>query len=368
MNQFGIVVNFRNAMAERRDIESLMPSGGWIRSIVYSLDDIERALPQIPPNVMICVCLNNENDLVRSDWSGWSAALQAIVDRFGSRIQAVECGSELDRFWAQNENDVPPAFGADLVKRANAILGTAGIYTLTASVAGPKWQEWLEQTIALCRDQCNGVAFHPYGQRPDGFKAPGWGFGDLRPSIARAYDIAQKPVWLTEYGVKLSDAGGAEGQAEYARTAAQTIAAMGDQIVPMACYFALSDQVGTSSEQGADAFGLIGASGQYRPAFGAYQTIVAAITPTPEPLPEPAPVQVPVATLPADQAALMDIWQIARADVPFNPDAAICRYWVDHIADMGSPAGPERVADDGTVYQAFTRGRFKWTGAEVIAA
>lgn len=361
---FGVVVNPRAGIPTTADLRALGVS--WVRSIIYTVGDIGALRLVIPDDINLCVMLNNECAEVGWDWSGWEAALHALVTQYAGRVQAVECGNELDRFWAMNANDVPPSFGADLVRRANAILAPAGINTLLSSVAGPKWQEWMQQASDLCRDQMNGAAFHPYGQRPDGFKQPGWGFGDLRAAIGRAYEISQRPVWLTEYGVKLSDAGGTDGQAEYAKTAVQTIDALSEQVVPMACYFALSDQVGTAAEQGADAFGLIGASGNYRPAFGEYGgAILAAAAPAP-PAP-PAPTPAPPAPTPEPGPALAPLdqayaalWRAVMPELPINPDAAFYRSWQANPDAMGSPVSAEIPDADGSVLQSFARGIWRW--------
>jgi hypothetical protein len=64
-------------------------------------------------------------------------------------------------------------------------------------------------------------------------------------------------------------------------------------------------------------------------------------------------------------AALQDLWTAVRTDVPYNTDAAIVKYWRDHWKELGSPVGPERRGDNGTSYQAFTRGLARWTGSAV---
>jgi hypothetical protein len=67
--------------------------------------------------------------------------------------------------------------------------------------------------------------------------------------------------------------------------------------------------------------------------------------------------------------ALRDLWQAADADVPFNPNLGIYKYWRDHREELGSPVGPERSAPGGVVFQAFASGKIvKWTpgGPEIV--
>ncbi len=58
--------------------------------------------------------------------------------------------------------------------------------------------------------------------------------------------------------------------------------------------------------------------------------------------------------------ALRDLWAAVRGDVPFNPDAGIAGYWLEHWRELGSPVGPEH-RDGEDVYQAFACGIVRWT-------
>lgn len=374
-NQFGIVCTSR-----------VLPPPGeqaalgvrWTRAILYSLDEIPALLDQVGSGRLI-LALNNENSTVGGDWSGWENALHAIAS-YGSRIAAVQCGNRLDAFWAANDQDCPPTFGASLVNRAQAILRPSGISTLLSSVEGERWQEWLEEAAGMCVP--NGVCLQPYGQRPDGFAVAGWGFGELRAAITQAYELSGGyPVYLTEVGVKLADAGGEGGQAQYARALVETIASLGARIVPAACYFAFRDDVGTPDEQGASAFGLRRPDGSARPAWLAYQqAIVAAVRASPPsddpvPLPSREPVSEqngatvldvgdddPVDALSPTERAFAALWRAQVPNLALNPDAAFYQAWRTNPEAMGSPVSGEIADDDGSVVQAFARGVWRWTG------
>jgi hypothetical protein len=58
--------------------------------------------------------------------------------------------------------------------------------------------------------------------------------------------------------------------------------------------------------------------------------------------------------------AMKDLWTAVRKNIPYNPDAGITKYWLEHWKELGSPVGPER-RDGEDVYQAFTRGLVRWT-------
>lgn len=364
-NSFGIVCNSR-VTPPPGEREALGVT--YLRSLLYSTSELPSLIALTNGTGRLIITLNNENWLVGSNWSGWETALLQIA-AYGSRIYAVECGNELDGYWARNPADCPPEFGADLVRRANAILAPAGIYTLVSSVAGPNWQDWLAQAVALCHDQANGVSLHPYGQRPDGFKAPGWGFGDLRDAITRAHEIATLPVYLTEFGVKISDAGGEQDQADYARTAVETIASLGPDVVPAACYFAWRDDVGTSSEQGADAFGLRRPDNSARPAWTAYQQAIVATAPVPVPTPQPEPEPAPEPALVPLDAAYAALWRAVVPDLALNADSALYKAWRANHRDWGSPITSEIPDADGTVLMTFAvAGPMRWTGGDAVEA
>lgn len=273
-----------------------------LRTIIYDLDSFDAAFRNLPDFVKVGLLVNNEMAEVGGDWSGLEDALAEIVHRYGDRLLYVEVGNELD-IWG-----LSPEFGADLIRRASPILRAAGVPCVLASVASGHWVDWLTEASALCSDELDGVAFHPYGQAPDLYDPEGsgqWGFGKLRAAMTQAYEAAHKPIYVTEFGVKLVDSfpplqGKDDGysisiyemwQQKYLEQAFRTLNSLGNDICPFASYFAYSDGVGTSEEQGINAFGLMRADRTPRPAWGSFLKVVATyreepVAPTPTP---PAP-------------------------------------------------------------------------------
>lgn len=235
-----------------------------VRSIIYSIDDLEYLIDTTPEDIDIILVLNNEMDLVKPDWSGWLTAIAHVAGTGRGRVKAAILGNELDRYWADGSIDTPE-FGASLARDASGMLRNAGISPILSSVGGPKWQEWLGRAASLASDSIDGAAFHPYGQRPDNWRDVGWGHGDLRVALARAYELAKKPIWVTELGVKIGEAGGEQGQASYLGQGVSTCLASG--VVPHVTYFAWHDEVGAPDERDDSAFGLMSPSHYRRPAW-----------------------------------------------------------------------------------------------------
>jgi hypothetical protein len=259
MNQIGLVANARNAWPQLDEIMAL--GVGGVRTIVYSNNDLDAALQSVPQGVKIVALLNSEHEDVGADYDKWPGAVWKFAQRFQGRVHAVECGNELDLLGHD------PELGAHLVRDAQLALDHHGMLTLLGSVAGPDWPQWLRRACDLSRGWYDGVCLHPYGKRPDGFAQPGWMFGDMRDAIAVAHEIAQAPVWLTEWGVKIGDAVGVMAQAEYLRCGVETIRSIGPRVVPFASYFCWRDDVGAPGERGTAAFGLRDEEMRRRPAW-----------------------------------------------------------------------------------------------------
>lgn len=269
-------------------LEELRPRG--LASILYRLSDLDdlllaaRACGVGGSDAMLMVSLNNECLEVGSDWSGFEDACRGIAQRWAGRKLAVCLGHELDLFWSRDERDVPPEFAADLVNVGGPILRAAGILVLPTPVAGPRWPEYLERVLALCHERPDGVAIDAYGQVPDGSDV--WGFGTLRDAVLTANHISGLPVWLREYGREQRDCGGPEGQAEYLRQAAATIADLGPELVPFAAWFGLTEEMGKPEERGDRSLGLLTADGERTPAYHAFAVVNAAPIPVPVTPPE----------------------------------------------------------------------------------
>lgn len=260
MAELGLVVNAKNAMPGRDELGALGLTTGWIRTICYDFNSLDSALETLDPRTKVCVILNSETEGVGPSYAGWSKVIGDFAARFRGRVHAVECGNELDLL------NVPVATAASLVNVASMTLRSAGMKVVLSSVAGPNWPVYLETLASRTLGSADYACLHPYGQRAAGFPA-GWGFGELADAVATANSLSGLPVVLTEFGIKIGDAGGEQAQAEYVRKSAILLQALSVARCPFACYFAWRDDIGGPQERGDQAFGLRREDGSARPAW-----------------------------------------------------------------------------------------------------
>jgi hypothetical protein len=137
------------------------------------------------------------------------------------------------------------------------------IACLLGAVSGPDWMVSLQEASRLLtaadRDLIGGAAFHPYGRNAHGF--PGFDHtrfehGEIDIAVQNAHDIIQLPIWATEFGVTLRQAGGEAGQAAYVRDALELLSALPRSVLAAATYFCWSDAVGAPHQRGSQALGL----------------------------------------------------------------------------------------------------------------
>jgi hypothetical protein len=252
MNErFGIVANARGAWPDAFELAAL--GAAWVRTIVYTFDELDAVLANHPPEVKVIALLNSENDVVRSDLSGWGGAIEQLAGRFAGRVHAVECLNEWDLL------GIPAEVAAGCVRTAGPILASAGIGCLLGSVAGPHWTVALPQAVGLLSPEelalVTGACLHPYGKSVRGFP-PGFTFGEIDEAVVTAHQLSGLPIYLTEFGIKLSDAGGEAGQRAYFQQTYEVLRELPSDVLAAACYFCWSDRIGAPEEQGDHAFGL----------------------------------------------------------------------------------------------------------------
>jgi hypothetical protein len=288
MSNFGLAINCNGAIPSPQDFADLgLDSGDWVRTPIQgSLTLLDQLWPNLPNGLNVMVDLNNECHEVGGDWLGWEDACRIIAERYSSRVRIVGCGNELDLWFDRGDRNLTPSFAASLVRRASPILRSAGIKVATNGVASGNWQEYLAEMVNECRDELDYANLHLYAKSAGGIPSPDWqSVGD---AWQRARDLTGKPVICSEAGIKVDDAGGLDRQAQWARGLFDWAESVSTDDCPMVAYFAWSDGIGTSDEQGGQAFGALDPHGNRKPVWQALQESYMGPTPLPTP-PVPLP-------------------------------------------------------------------------------
>jgi hypothetical protein len=249
-DRFGIVVSARDAWANAEELRAL--GARYVRTIVYDFDHLDAALRDHPPDVRVIVVLDTRfpgvgRDL--TDLSGWQAAVGELAERFAGRVWALECLNTWDTLDIEASRAVACARSAGRILRDTG----SGIRCLLGSVAGPRWITRLHEAARLltAADHAllSGACFHPYRKNARGFPGfdhPRIEHGEIDVAIQDAHDIVEMPIWATELGVRLGQAGGETGQ----------VGALPTDILAAAIYRCWWDPAGAPHERGDHAFGL----------------------------------------------------------------------------------------------------------------
>ena len=249
------------------------------------------------------------------------------IDRFARRAtqiaQVLSEWSPAFQVWNEPDHPVHPGyaptlreevFGRMLRRTYDAIKSVNPAFTVVTGGLASGNPSWLTRVIQSQggRLPADAVAFHPYGQRPDrNWPHPNWAFGyvgDLLNSYYRAGQ--QKPLWITEMGVKEQDVSNNRSQAaEFLRRYYQAMTTRYSDKVQQLHWFCYSDGM-------VPTFGLTDANGQRKPAYDAFRQIAAtaapafqststlpAVTPAP-PAPSTPPPPLPPMTTPAPPSTI----------------------------------------------------------------
>lgn len=259
-DRFGIVVSARDAWPNTDELRAL--GARYVRTIVYDFDQLNAALRDHPPEVRVVVVLDTRfpgigRDL--SDLSGWNTAVAKLAERFAGRVWALECLSAWDTLDIEASRAVACATSAARILHETG----SGITCLLGSVAGPRWIARLREVASLLtsadRELLGGACFQPYRKNARGF--PGFDHlriehGEIDVAVQDAHTIVELPIWVTELGVRIGQAGGETGQARYLADAFELLGALPRDVLAAAVYRCWWDVVGAPHERGEHAYGL----------------------------------------------------------------------------------------------------------------
>jgi hypothetical protein len=256
-DRFGLVVNADGAWPDAAELRAL--GARCVRTTVNDFDQFDAALRAHSANVRVIALLNPVTGGDQYDLTRWHKTVRAFANRFAGRVWALECLSGWDR------RGVTPATAVACARGAAQILRDAGsgIACVLGAVSGPSWMVSLQEASRLLssddRDLLRGAGFHPYGRNAHGF--PGFDHtrfehGEIDIAVQNAHDIIQLPIWATEFGVTLRQAGGEAGQAAYVRDALKLLGDLPRSVLAAATYFSWSDAVGVAHQQASQSLGL----------------------------------------------------------------------------------------------------------------
>lgn len=362
MIPFGIRGSW-GAMPDAAALAELGLTDGWVSAFVYSFDQLDEALARLDPRTRVHTALNNEWAEVGHDWKGWLDACTAFGERFAGRVQVVTAGVELDLWHTQPPVGEPdpqltPTFAAALANQAGTVLRPKGIRVAPTSLASSGWTEYLRAMVPLCWHKTDLVDLHLYGKRIGGWPAHHAGWQEAREALEQARQISGKPVFSSEAGIKIDDAGGVASQAEWGARLLRLAGELDREQFGPLILFAWHDGVGTDREQGGQAFGMVSPHGRMKPLYYAIREAARALPAQP---PHPTP---PITEV---RMTLEDLerqrWQLLIPDLPYHPSWGIPTYWREH-PELGSPIGPEVTLADGSQAQPFVNGTVVWSQAE----
>jgi hypothetical protein len=241
----------------------------FYRSILYKLDDIDTLLKLGKP---LLITLNNQCKEVGGDWAGWDNAILKLCQRVPpNKLIGIEAGNELDLYWVQN-GSVSPEFAAAIARRAARTAHYYGIKVGCTPVASSQWPHYLQIVVDLCGADIDFVGIHPYGQRPNGWhdeKANQWMHGELHNVINTIHSFTNLSIKMSEYGVKIGDAGNEDEVATFLQAAHNQLETENIDFA----WFASEDAIGAPSERGEHAFGLVAEDGRKRPAYYMFEEL-----------------------------------------------------------------------------------------------
>lgn len=242
----------------------------------------QAVLRGLPAGVRVLLILTSESlpgapryEDDEADWLAYSARLAARAGRLAARlpeVAAFQVWNEPDLAEGRPEYDprIPAATYGRLLRRVAAALRPAGAAEVITAGLISGQPGWLVEAAAGGDLPVDGVAVHPYGQRPaPDWPRPDWGFGELATLVRRYAGAGRRasggrplPIWITELGT------GEEAiQAEYLARCYRRLAEPDLRpLVGPAFWFCWSDAMG-------DPWGLVRADGTRKPAWESYRRV-----------------------------------------------------------------------------------------------
>ncbi len=288
--QFGVCINARNDDQAPQRAQVVDLGARWVRTAVYK--GLESRLSTVAPRysgqAKILVVLNHETiNVIPPASTASDSAWSSYINTFASAIRslAVTYDSVIGAYEIWNEANInfnmPATRFAQLVQATSTQLRQVTTKPIIiGGLAGnnANWQTYLQTTIANLPAQFyDGVGFHPYEWRADGFPTR-FTRGEIEAVINTVFSIGRsKPVWVTEFGVSQVDMqsfGGEAGKAEYLRRAYALLDGMGPTKVAAAFWFAWDDRIFGPLGPTNPAYGLVDSNHLPRDSWNRFRRVL----------------------------------------------------------------------------------------------
>lgn len=309
------------------------------------------------------------------DWDLATSALKEYRKRYGHLVHYWQVGNEWDleseSSWTMTTGDL-----VELGHRTRKALGPAVYLILGGAADGAPTDEPDERISEMDLSWANAIAIHTYGQgvpgwvRDDGMAVlpfSPYGFTSTVRDLIDGYhaEAPDKDLWITEHGFRWDELG-EERAAQYAEAYLSYLVRRCPDVYGFTQFCLTDDQV--------HGFGLFTGQGHHHqtaPIFTRYATLARDLDENED---EPdVPDDRPMTVAEAEEAAWRDLFLAGvhvSSLIVYGPDLGIVKYWREHYTELGSAAGPERRAETGEVFQAFSLAVVRWdpdNGASKVA-
>lgn len=237
-------------------------------------------------NLLVLVNTETLNETPPAHGNGWGDANSGYIQRASDLAQKVSAyyHGKIGAIEVFNEPDtqgiVPEDYAALLKASYAKIKAVSSLPVISAGICCGENFDYLRRVAQVARGSYDGVGWHLYGERVDGFPYASFGFGEMRDSISSARAFGGKPLWITETGAKLDWNWGqgaipADSVAAYLTRAYALMRSLGKNVVAQALWF--------TWKIAGDTWGLVDDAGAHLPSWFAFVRASGQTIPPPAP-------------------------------------------------------------------------------------
>ncbi len=350
-------------------------------------------------NIKLLALINPEtlNEVAPPHGSGWGDANSGYIGRVSDLAQKVSVfyHDKIAAIEVFNEPDVQSILPEDYSAMLNAsyakIKAVSTLPVISAGICCGENLDYLRRVVQAAWGSFDGVGWHAYAERVDGYPNATFGNGELRNSISSARTVGGKPLWLTEIGAQLDWNWGAgvpsaDAVASYLTRAYGLMRSLGRDVVAQAFWF--------TWRIAGESWGMVDDGGTRRPAWYAFQQ-AAGQRPTPPGPPAISSASLTPTTLEAGQLLNISVSVVNNSNQPLvtqGPDPGFIynegetffgkgfaeqtgairvgidfsgRSGIDHPYrwGLGAPLGPgQTVVVNGAIRLTSVQSRNYWAG------